>query len=358
MKANTLVKDMVHIISAAKSDDMSMDEFNSQVQNQREVLNTLLEEAGDLKTEKELLGALDNLQSVNDPDAINVAIRETKGQIDSIMITERHINALKDLYDTYNLYLEDHDAAIPVFRQQIQEFADIVVRLGALDDNADPLRLALMYAVKIVHGEPVKEQQIRTIMDRIIAPEVHLHCSAPQSAELHALIDLVSKICEEGMSVITVEKQINAQMNAKKGQAKVKEAMDAHRRRLAYRQRMQVKKDSNEVIELRVAEKTGAEWDGFRVENVALKTVKKEVKSACREAFDSFDLDGDKTITIEEIIQFLLSVSPEQRPQGLKDINPFQKAKMRKRLKKMDTDNDGTLSFAEFEAWWKSEDRK
>merc|ERR1711924_380000 len=120
---------------------------------------------------------------------------------------------------------------------------------------------------------------------------------------------------------------------------------------------MQVKKDASEVIELRKAEKTGAEWDGFRVEDVKLRSAKKEIKSAAREAFDSFDLDGDKTITIEEVIQYLLSVSPEQRPEGLKDVNPFKKAKMRKRLKKMDANDDGTLSFQEFETWWKSEDR-
>merc|ERR1711865_369993 len=210
----------------------------------------------------------------------------------------------------------------------------------------------------IVNGDlTVEDQEILSLMDKIIAPTVHLHCSAPKSQELHELLDLVSKICEEQMCVITVEKQVSAQMNAKKGQAKVKEAMDAHRRRLAYRQRMQAKKDSNEVIDLRAAEKTGAEWDGFRVEDVQLKTAQTEVKSACRQAFDTFDIDGDKTITIEEVMQYLLSVSPEERPAGLKDVNPFAKAKMRKRLKKMDTNDDGTLSFAEFEAWWALEDR-
>lgn len=75
-------------------------------------------------------------------------------------------------------------------------------------------------------------------------------------------------------------------------------------------------------------------------------------KTPVQAAFDAFDIDNDGTITIDEVIQFLLSVPPEQRPTGLKDVNPFAKKAMRRRIEKMDTDNDGTLSFAEFEAWW------
>merc|ERR1712178_78714 len=127
--------------------------------------------------------------------------------------------------------------------------------------------------------------------------------------------------------------------------------MEAHRKRLAYRQRMLVKKDA-QTIELREAEKTGAEWDGFRVEDVQLTTRVEAELSPCEKAFKAFDIDGDSVITIDEVIEYLLSVKPDDRPNGLKDINPFQKKKMRKRLEGMDTDSDGKLSFEEFSAWW------
>lgn len=103
---------------------------------------------------------------------------------------------------------------------------------------------------------------------------------------------------------------------------------------------------------MRHAEKTGAEWDGFRVEDVALVSATADNRSPVQQAFDSFDINKDGTITIEEVIEYLLTLKPAQRPKGLEDVNPFQKTKMRRRLQKMDTDGDGNLSFAEFEAWW------
>merc|ERR1711988_693813 len=145
-----------------------------------------------------------------------------------------------------------------------------------------------------------------------------------------------------------VEMALDGVLKIQEGKKKVKEAMEAHRKRLAYRQRMLVKKDANEKIELRKAELTGAEWDGFRVEDVQLKARVEEELSPCEKAFKAFDIDGDSVITIDEVIDYLLSVPPDDRPNGLKDINPFQKKKMRKRLEGMDTDNDGKLSFDEF----------
>merc|ERR1712023_390110 len=103
-------------------------------------------------------------------------------------------------------------------------------------------------------------------------------------------------------------------------------------------------------VELRHAEKTGAEWDGFRVESVDLHKVT-DTRSECEKAFDAFDLDHDNVIRIEEVIEYLLSVKQHQRPKGLEDINPFQKAKVRKRLQTMDTNKDGTLSYQEFQTW-------
>ena len=68
--------------------------------------------------------------------------------------------------------------------------------------------------------------------------------------------------------------------------------------------------------------------------------------------FQEFDSDNDGTITVEEVADYLLSKDPNERPPGFQDINPFQKEKLRKQLKAIDTDGDGKLSFEEFEVWW------
>ena len=65
-------------------------------------------------------------------------------------------------------------------------------------------------------------------------------------------------------------------------------------------------------------------------------------------------MDGDKHITHEEVIKYLISIKPEERPNGLKDVNPWMTSKIKKVLKKTDSDGDGLLSFEEFEAFWKA----
>merc|ERR1712185_316128 len=114
----------------------------------------------------------------------------------------------------------------------------------------------------------------------------------------------------------TVKTQVAGQLNATKGGEKVAEVRASHRRRLAYRARLSVKKRATEVIELAKAEKTGAEWDGFQVEAVGLKKAETENLSPVEKAFRSFDRDGDGDITIDEVIEYLLSVGPEERPEG------------------------------------------
>jgi len=80
-------------------------------------------------------------------------------------------------------------------------------------------------------------------------------------------------------------------------------------------------------------------------------------RSASQLAFESFDIDNDGTITIDEVITYLDSVSPEERPEGLQELTSFHKEKIRKRLEAMDSDNDGNLSYSEFQSWWSATHR-
>merc|ERR1719453_2320616 len=162
----------------------------------------------------------------------------------------------------------------------------------------------------------------------------------------------MNEIVVEQQAAVTVNSQVASQLSATKGGERVAEVRAAHRGRLAYRARLSVKKRATETIELAKAEKCGAEWDGFQVEAVGLKAAVVEDLKPAEKAFRMFDIDGDGEITIDEVIEYLLSVRPDQRPEGLKDVNPFKKGKMKKKLKAMDTDGDGKLSFAEFDKWW------
>jgi len=359
-QANKLSKDLVNVIAALKSDDIGLDEFHSQVLNVRAVLQKMIEDSKDLNNEQTLLAALAGLQAINDADKMNIAVRETKCQLNTIIITEEYTTALKTLYDDFNFFLDDKEEGKKLLQQCVQNYSNLVVRLGAADDDPFPLRTALKFAVRccegMENGNLPKDYEIKVIIEEIIAPQVMGHLSAPKASDLEALMEAVQGILASQKMCFTVQSLVTDRQAAQKGSKEAKEAMDEHRRRLAYRQRMQVKKDADEVIELRKAEKCGAEWDGFHVEDVVLKKRVEKQKSPIEEAFSLFDIDQNGTITIGECIQFLLSVSPDQRPNGLKDINPFQKAKMRKRVEKMDTNGDGTLSFAEFEEFWKAND--
>merc|ERR1711907_507981 len=214
-------------------------------------------------------------------------------------------------------------------------------------------RQALITAAMMIDGT-AEDVEVLQVAQQVIGPAVLQHCSAPKSSDLNMLMTTIKEIVDQQSGSVTVKDQVGAQTRATNGRNKVKEEMDSHRKRLTYRSRLAFKKRAEEPIELRAAEKTGAEWDGFNVEDVTLKKAAADNRSPCEKAFDAFDIDSDGIITIEEVIDFLLSVPPDERPEGLKDVNPFQKAKMRKRLQKMDTDNDGNLSFNEFETWWKS----
>merc|ERR1711988_1255669 len=103
----------------------------------------------------------------------------------------------------------------------------------------------------------------------------------------------IREIVDSQSGSVLVKEQTNAQMKAKEGQKKVKDEMDAHRKRLTYRSRMAVQRRAKEPIELREAEKTGAEWEGFKVEKCSLHSAAEDTRSPCQRAFDVFDMDLD-----------------------------------------------------------------
>merc|ERR1712093_673700 len=130
--------------------------------------------------------------------------------------------------------------------------------------------------------------EVQYCINNIIVPAVGLHCSAPKSKDLQTLMATIQEIVDAQSGASTVRDQVGAQTRATNGRTKVKDEMDAHRRRLTYRSRLAFKKRAEENIELRQAEKTGAEWDGFNVEDVSLnKWV--DNRTPCQKAFDDFD---------------------------------------------------------------------
>merc|ERR1712072_232779 len=233
-----------------------------------------------------------------------------------------------------------------------KDYAEIVIHLEALEADAAPLRSALIMAAMIIEGNH-KDEEVVFVQQQVISPAIMLHCSLPESSELNTLMAIVQGIVDDQKGSVTVTQQVDNLKRASNGFAKVQEAMDKHRAQLTFRSRLAFKKRAEENVELRPAEKTGAEWDGFHVEDVDLKSWQ-DTRTPCERAFEDFDLDKNGIITINEVIDYLLTLKLEERPKGLEDVNPFNKTKMKKRLQKMDTDSDGTLSFEEFSAWWEA----
>jgi hypothetical protein len=353
--ANKLAKSAMQRLEALKTDNMTFDTFQADVMNDRRALNSLLEEDKDLHNEQLLLKSLGELQSINDPDAINVATRETKSQLENIETVQRHTEALKAIAEAFKRFMnpELKTEAVKDLKKYISEYAEIVVQLQALDADGGPLRQALITAAMMIDGT-AEDVEVLQVAQQVIGPAVLQHCSAPKSSDLNMLMTTIKEIVDQQSGSVTVKDQVGAQTRATNGRNKVKEEMDSHRKRLTFRSRLAFKKRAEENIELRAAEKTGAEWDGFNVEDVSLKSATADNRTPCQKAFDEFDKNKDSIVTINEVIEYLLAITPDERPEGLKDINPFQKAKMKKRLEKMDTDKDGTLSFEEFSTWWES----
>jgi hypothetical protein len=355
--ANKLSKSLVDMMDALQAGEMNQDDFNTNVKNAATAMNTLVFTDKSNRAEMDLSVALSGLAMVNDPEALNGAMRETKSQLHNLSVTEKEVDALKLFYEALNAYIaeqtegQDHTETRKVLRGLIDEHSQIVIHLAALEANPSAMRATCVMAQRCMDNE-VDHDIIKLLLSHVVKPEIMLNCSAPKSEDLQALMVAMNEIVIEQQAASTVKTQVAGQLKATEGGKKVAEVRASHRRRLAYRARLAVKKRATEVIELRAAEKTGAEWDGFQVEAVGLKAAAVENLSPVEKAFRSFDRDGDGDITIDEVIEYLLSVGPEERPEGLKDVNPFKKGKMKKKLQKMDTDGDGKLSFIEFDSWW------
>jgi len=268
----------------------------------------------------------------------------------------------KTMHANFMLFTQpegDKDMAIKALKANIKDFAPLVVKLAALEDNAAPMRESLVTAKLLTDAYEINSPGLATLEARVnllasttIRPEVALHCSAPQSAKLNMLMATIQTLVDKQQEAKNSKDNVVVLLDAKTEVKKVQDEMDDHRRRLAYRNRMQVSKKSEEKIDLRKAEAGGAFWEGFQMENYdPLKHVE-DTRTEMQKAFDCFDIDKDGEITLEEVMQYLLSVPANKRPKGLEDVNPFQKKKMEKRLRSMDKDGDGKLSYQEFETWW------
>jgi hypothetical protein len=346
---------MVDIMSAHATGNMTMEEFMTQVGNHREVLNSLLRADEDLHNEKMLLGALSGLEDVNDFDAVSVATRETRSQLSNILVQENNTEALKTMYEVLHICLTNREEGLQAL-SVVQTFSNIVVHLGANGGSGDatPLREALIAAERIRLGEDVADYELKILLEQMVVPAVEGNCSNPKSKDLQELMATIGDLVNQQKLASSTKDMVTAQSRCQDGHNSVLDAVNDHRKRLAYRQRRQVAKESFPYkIQLRaIHERTGAEWSRAKLTKVDLKHRDLVEKSQSLQAFESFDIDKNGTITIDEIITYLLSVPKEKRPKGLEDVNPFQKSKMKKRLMKMDNDNDGELSFTEFEAWW------
>merc|ERR1711981_1517192 len=166
----------------------------------------------------------------------------------------------------------------------------------------------------------------------------------------------VQEIVDSQSGAFKVKDIVKTSLAAEKGVGKVKENMDAHRRRLAYRNRAQVKVKSKECIELRRMEPVPGVHDEIVREQVDL-THWEDTRSPVEKMFEAMDLNRDGRVGFEEVIQWLTSLKMEDRPKGMKHVNVFQKKKVKKSLQKMDTDGSGELSFEEIEVWWNETQR-
>merc|ERR1711939_12135 len=187
MKANTMTKEMMDILSGLASDDsdVTFDQFQAAVQNHRVVLNELIEHDKDAYNEVNLLKAVEGLLDVNDPDAINLATREAQNQIDNILVSQQNVEALKEVYDVFSICIEKKflDVGEPCLAL-VQKYSHIVVHLGAIDDNSAPLRQCLQIASKVAQGIDVTEVELQLAIDTVIRPMVMRGCSNPPSEEV------------------------------------------------------------------------------------------------------------------------------------------------------------------------------
>jgi hypothetical protein len=359
VRANDMNRELAELLQAKVTKEVTLDKLQAHVRNSRKLLDSLMEEDRDLYDEQQLLKALKGLQHTGDPERINLAVQDANIQLQNVAVTEKHTDALKTMYAHFKS-LQDPEAdkakILTALQADIKKYAPLVVQLAALEDNPDPMRDALVMAHKLVEAGPnnlaTLEAHVKLLTSQIIVPEVALHCSAPKSDKLNTLMASICSIVEAQQGKLTSKAMTTTLIESKEKVGEVQNEMDDHRNRLAYRNRMQFKKKSAVKIDLREAEAGGAQWEGFRLEDHDALVHYEDSRSEVEKSFDAFDINKDGEITIAEVIEYLLSVPQDKRPPGLEDVNPFKKKSMEKRLRKMDTDGDGKLSFEEFQTWW------
>jgi len=132
MQCNTMVKTLVQLLEMLQDDeqtDVDFDEVKSQVANNRAVLNELLQADKDNVTELRLVKLMDGMSHLKDPDQVNSISREAVLQADQLMATQASTEALKSVYDVFQIAIDQpevmqSDAVV----QSFTNWGDFVVR--------------------------------------------------------------------------------------------------------------------------------------------------------------------------------------------------------------------------------------
>jgi len=88
---------------------------------------------------------------------------------------------------------------------------------------------------------------------------------------------------------------------------------------------------------------------------VAEDEVQIDSEQACQEAFHSAKHNGSGGVTVEDMLQHILSLDGAHRPKGLRTVSAWKESEMRKGLEQC-ANNDGLLVYDEFGSWWRTWD--
>jgi hypothetical protein len=428
MKCNEILKDLVSLLSVVDSDDheerlsVPLDEFEVQISNMRTVLKDLLQHDKQQYCEARIVHALSGLTNIHDAEKINIATREAKEQMAQLVAEQSSLDALKDVYDVFKVVLdmpddERSDSLVQDFenwgtfalqddaqkkmlkhveslhadhledsmaglsrapskisrdeldekcRELVQQYSSVIIHVGAVNDNAEPIRSCLLAAAQIQFGARIDQKfkaRLQVLIDTVIRPRVMRSCSGDDPEELKELLEMVQKVVDDQLHATTLFKQVEAQHAVASAYQKVRTVLADHRERLAFRRRMEIQTHVTPAkLKLRDAPPPkGAEWIGFNLNDSAnssevhlrhRRKSKNKPKSSAQAAFEAADISGDGKITYDEAWKWIFSIPGDTRPKKLRKYNSTNKVLIKKLMKKYDTDGDKALELKEFEAFW------
>merc|ERR1711937_639979 len=87
------------------------------------------------------------------------------------------------------------------------------------------------------------------------------------------------------------------------------------------------------------------------------------MKEDCRRTFDNITAGKGATrdihrITFEDFRQWLLSLTSDQRPAGLRKVNPWKRGSIHHIFDAINTNDDEFIDYPEWEIWWDTWNKK